>query len=31
MTKIAEEETKPKVIDLCEKTGERKHMKASSD
>lgn len=29
--KILAEESQPKVIDLCEKTGERKHMKASAD
>ncbi len=28
---MAEEEVKPKVVDLCEKTGERKHLKASGD
>lgn len=31
MQKIQEEEGKPKVVDLCEKTGERKHLKASAD
>ncbi len=31
MAKVLEEESKPKVIDLCEKTGERKHMKGSAD
>ena len=29
--KLAEEETKPKVVDLTEKTGERKHLKGSGD
>ena len=29
--KMLEEEQVPKVIDLCEKTGERKNMKASAD
>ena len=31
MVKIAEDEAKPKVIDLCEKTGERKNMKVNTD
>ena len=31
MVKLQDEETKPKLIDLCEKTGERKNMKASAD
>lgn len=31
MVKIQEEEGKPKVIDLCEKTGERKNLKAIAD
>lgn len=29
--KVSEEEAKPKVIELCEKTGERKHLKASGE
>eukprot|EP00347_Sterkiella_histriomuscorum_P014639 403360114 len=29
--KLAEEELKPKIVDLNEKTGERKHLKASGD
>lgn len=29
--KILEEETQPKVVDLCEKTGERKNMKGQAD
>ncbi len=31
MVKIQEEENKPKLIDLCEKEGGRKNMKASAD
>jgi hypothetical protein len=30
-TKNLEEEKKPKVVDLSEKTGERKFLKASGD
>ncbi len=30
-TKMLDEEQKPKVVDLIEKTGERKHLKASAD
>ncbi|CDW81443.1 UNKNOWN [Stylonychia lemnae] len=29
--KLAEEEQKQKIVDLCEKTGERKHLRASGD
>lgn len=29
--KTTEEETKPKVVELIEKTGERKHLKASGE
>lgn len=28
---MAEEEARAKVVDLCEKTGERKHLKGSGD